>query len=74
MCKWYATYCWKALDKGYNFAVDLTSIEGLHKKLYASKVTEIPISRISGFPTWVQPPVVRHRNYYKGEGGGFLQV
>ncbi len=20
MCKWHATYCWKALNEGYNFA------------------------------------------------------
>jgi hypothetical protein len=28
-----ATYCWKALDEGYNFALDLTSILSLYKKL-----------------------------------------
>jgi hypothetical protein len=32
ICRWHATYLWKALDKGYNFALDLTSIRGLHKK------------------------------------------
>jgi hypothetical protein len=25
MCKWRAEYHWKALDKGYNFASDLTT-------------------------------------------------
>jgi hypothetical protein len=33
-----ATYCWKSLDEGYNFAWDLASIKGLHKKLWAFKV------------------------------------
>jgi len=50
--RWRATYCWKALDKNYNFALDLTSIGGLHKKLWASIITKVPISRISGLPTW----------------------
>jgi hypothetical protein len=38
--------------RGYNFVSDLTSIKGLHKKLWASKTARVPISRISGFPTW----------------------
>jgi hypothetical protein len=38
-CKWCATYCWKSFDKGYNIASDFISIEGLHTKLWASKVT-----------------------------------
>jgi len=46
-CKWRATYRWKAL-KGYNFASNLTSIEGFHTKLWASKVVGVPISKISG--------------------------
>ncbi len=51
MCKWHATYNWKALDEGYNFTLDLTSIKGLHKKLWASEVAKVPILRISGLPT-----------------------
>ncbi len=39
---WHVTYCWKALEKGYNFAL------GLH----TSKVPRIPILGISGLPTW----------------------
>jgi hypothetical protein len=39
-----ARYHWKALDKGYNFVLDLTSIVNFHKKLWASKVV--------GVPTW----------------------
>ncbi len=30
-CRCYATYRWKPLDEGYNFALDLTSIGGLKK-------------------------------------------
>jgi hypothetical protein len=47
VCKWHATYCWKVVNKGYNFALGLTSIEGLHAKLWASKVTKVPILGIS---------------------------
>ncbi len=32
MCRSCATYCWKAFNEGYNFALNLTSIQGLHKK------------------------------------------
>jgi hypothetical protein len=42
----------KVLNKGYNFSLDLTSIEGFHKKLWASKIVEVSIWRISGLPTW----------------------
>jgi hypothetical protein len=40
--KWRATYGWKDLNKGYNFALDLISIGGLHTKLCAPKVVEVP--------------------------------
>jgi hypothetical protein len=49
---WHSTYNWKILDKGYNFAPNLTLIGGLNKKLQASKVAGVPISRISGLSTW----------------------
>jgi hypothetical protein len=29
-CRWRVTYHWKALDEGYNFALDLIAIEGFH--------------------------------------------
>jgi hypothetical protein len=32
--RWLATYHWKALDKGYNFALDVITIGGFHKKLW----------------------------------------
>jgi hypothetical protein len=37
MCRWHTRYCWKSLDKGYNFASDLISIGGLHTKLWDLK-------------------------------------
>ncbi len=53
-------------------------------KLWAPKVTGIPIVGISGLPFWNPrtkkkshldvAPVQRCRIYYKGEGGGFPQV
>jgi len=45
-CRWHTTYCWKVLDKGYNFALDLISIRGLHTKLWALKVAEVLVVRI----------------------------
>jgi hypothetical protein len=59
-------YVEKLYKKGYNFALDLTSIKGMHKKLWASKVVKVPILGISRLPTWAN-----HKKYYKGEGGGF---
>jgi hypothetical protein len=43
-------YRWKALDEGYNFALNLILIEGLHTKLWAPKVARVPILGILGFP------------------------
>ncbi len=51
-CRRHATYHWKAFEKSYNFALNLTSIKGLHKKLWAYKVTRFPILKILGFPSW----------------------
>jgi hypothetical protein len=45
-CRWHVTYCWSALDEGYNFALDLTSIGGLTKKTWAPKVARVLISKI----------------------------
>jgi hypothetical protein len=43
VCKWHATYHWKVLNEGYNFALDLISIEDLHTKLWDSKVAGVSI-------------------------------
>jgi hypothetical protein len=40
----------KLLMRGYNFDLDLTSIGGLHIKLWASTVVGSPILGISGLP------------------------
>jgi hypothetical protein len=68
----------ESLDEGYNFSLDFTSIGGLYTKLWASKVVRVPISGISRFPSGSPNlgvgPVARHKEYYKGEGGGFPQV
>jgi hypothetical protein len=79
---WFLTYHWKAFDKGYNFTLDLTLIEGIYKKLRTSKMLEVSILGISGLPLGSPRTkqnlgvglVARHRESYKGEGGGFPQV
>jgi len=38
-----ATYCWKVLNMGYNFALDFILIGGLHTKLWGPKVARVPI-------------------------------
>ncbi len=50
VCRWCATYRWKVLDEGYNFFWDLTSIKGLHTKLWAPKVVRVSTLGISGLP------------------------
>jgi len=81
-CRWHATYHWKALDKGYNFALDLISIRGSQAKLWRPKFAGVPTLAISGLPLGSPGtkshldvgPVERCIIYYKGEGVGFLQV
>jgi hypothetical protein len=81
-CRQRATYYWKSLNKGYNFAQDLIAIKGLHKMLCALKVVGVlamGILRLSlGSPrTKNHLDVARmesYKVYYKGEGGGFPQV
>jgi len=76
------TYRWRTLDEGYNFALDLISIKGLHVKLWAPKVAGVPIVGILGLPLWSPRKkchldlgfIERHKIHYKGEGGGFPQV
>jgi hypothetical protein len=81
-CRWRATYREKDLDQGYNFDLDLISIEGLHTKLWGPKVARVPTLAISGLP-FGSPETKSHLDvglmerrkvYYKGEGGGFPQV
>jgi len=79
VCRWHVIYCWKALDEGYNFALNRISIRGLLAKLWGSKVAGVPTWAILGLPLGSPGtkrhldvgPVERCRVYYKGEGGGF---
>jgi hypothetical protein len=78
----HVTYRWKALDKDYNFFWDLITIRGLHEKLCAPKVAEVPDVKISRLPLRNPEtkshldvaPIERRKVYYKGEGDGFPQV
>jgi hypothetical protein len=80
--RWLATYHCKSLKEGYNFPLDLISIGGLQRKLWAPKIARVPSLRISrlslgslGTKNHLDVALVeRHRVYYKGEGGGFPQV
>jgi hypothetical protein len=75
VCRWRATYYWKALNEGYSVASDLISIRDLHTKLWAPKVAGILTLGISGLPfgslrtKWHLGvgPVARHKVYYKWE-------
>jgi hypothetical protein len=74
-CRWCATNCWKALDEVYNFASHNISIKGLHTKLWNPKIAGIPTLAIIRPKCHLDVGLVeRHKIYYKGEGGGFLQV
>jgi hypothetical protein len=81
-CRWRATYHWKALNKGYNFSLDLTSIKCLHKSYGLSKSQKSPFwkfrdSQVGSLETKLHlgaGPVAMHKKYYKWEGGGFPQV
>jgi hypothetical protein len=79
MFRQHATYRCKALDEGYDIALDLISIRCLHRKLCALKVTKVPTLGISlGSPRTKchldVGLVERHKVYYKREGDGFYQV
>jgi hypothetical protein len=52
VCRWRATYRWKDLNKGYNFASDLISIRGLHAKLWRPQSCRSPNLGDFGTPTW----------------------
>jgi len=48
--RWHMTYHWKSLNEGYNFALNLISIGGLHEKLWAHKVVRVLAMRILELP------------------------
>jgi hypothetical protein len=82
VCRWCVTYRWKDLDEGYNFASDFISIKDLNTKFWAPKVTRVIVVGISRLPLgspgtkWHLgvSPMVKHKVYYKGEGGSFPQI
>jgi len=79
--KWLFTNCWKDLDEGYNFTLDLI------KSKVCTKNYGLPKSQESQFRKFWDSqvgsprtkwdlgvrPVVRHREYYKGEGSDFFK-
>ncbi len=81
VCRWRATYCWKVLDEGYNFASDFIAIGGLHIKLWGSKVARVLTLAISGLPLGSPGTkshldvglMERHIVYYKGKGVASLK-
>jgi hypothetical protein len=50
VCRWYVTYCWKALNECYKFSLYLISIGGLQTKLWAPKVAKVQTLGISWLP------------------------
>ncbi len=77
-----ATWSWKSFKESYKIASDLIPIEGLSKKLWMPKVSGIQPRTISrlllGSPGKKCHSDVASaescREYYMGEGGGFLRV
>jgi len=77
-----ATWRWKALDKRYNFGLDLVLIRVWGEELWPSKVPGLQPGTISGLQLG-SPGKKSHsdvastkscRVYYMGEGGGFPRV
>jgi len=71
---WCATYRWKALGEGYNFASNLISIRGLHAKVWGPKVAGVSTLGILGLPKMSFGCGLRGEAFYKGENGGFPHV
>jgi hypothetical protein len=82
VCRWSATYRWKALKESYKFSLDLVPNEAQSEKLWTPKVSKVQTGTISGL--YFGSPrtkshsgvnvVEQHREYYMGEGGGFPLV
>jgi len=77
-----ATWRWKALKESYNFDSDLVPIRVWGEELWASKVPTLQPGTVSGLQLGSPgkkshsdvASVVRRREYYMGEGGGFPRV
>jgi hypothetical protein len=82
VCSWSVTHHWKALKESYNFALNLSPIGGLSKKLWMPKVPRVQVGTISGLhfgspekKCHLDASVAeKHKKYYMGEGGGFPRV
>ncbi len=83
LCKWHATYRWKACDKGYNFFLNLILVRGFHTKLWAPKIMEIRNFGNFGTPIWKSWNKMTFGCWshgqaqsmlYNRKGGGFPQV
>jgi hypothetical protein len=48
VCRWSATYRWKALEESYKFASNLIPIQGLSQELWAPKVLGVQTGTVSG--------------------------
>jgi hypothetical protein len=79
VCKWSATWRWKALKESYKIALDIVPIQDLSKELWMPKVLEVQTGTVSGL-LLESPKKKCHsdvastescREYYMGEGGGF---
>jgi len=82
VCRWIVTYRWKTLKESYKFALDLVPIGGQSEKLWTPKVSGVQTGTVSGLHFECPgkkcysdaSAVERRREYYMGEGGGFLRV
>ncbi len=71
----YVSWFWKDLNKGYNFALDLISIGGLHMKLWCPKIVRVPTLAILELPLGSPEIkchldvsfVEKHKVYFKGK-------
>jgi hypothetical protein len=82
VCRWSATYRWKALKESYKFTFDLVPIRGWSQKLWTPKVPGVQTGIVLGLH-FGSPGTKSHsgvgaveqrREYYMGEGGGFPRV
>jgi hypothetical protein len=82
VCRRSATWYWKALEESYNFDWDLAPIGCGSREIWAPKVSGLQPGTVSGLLLG-SPGKKSHldvasgencREYYMGEGGGFLRV
>jgi hypothetical protein len=72
MFRWRTTYHWKALDEGYNFALDLIPIGGLHTKLWPQKVMAPQSRRSPNFGNWESRDKMSFKCEPRGEAQNIL--